>query len=62
MGSLWASFFRELATPFRIGEKVGSRVPKELVLGALGAPFGRVLDDILEDLGCDSNIPSLGMP
>ena len=62
MGSLWGSFLRELATPFRIGEKVGSGVPKELVLGAFGGPFGRVLDDISEDLGCDLNIPFLGMP
>ena len=40
MGSLWASFLRELATPFRLGEKVGSGVPKESVLGALGLHLG----------------------
>ena len=47
---------------FRIGSKVASGMPKESLLSDFGAPFGRVWDEISEDLGCDLNIPSLGMP
>ena len=46
---------------FWICSNVASGIPKESLLGALGAPFGRVWDDIWEDLDCDVNIPSLGM-
>ena len=47
---------------FRIASKVASGMPKESLLSAFWDPFGRVWDDISEDLGCDLNIPSLGMP
>ena len=62
MGSLGHFFLGGFCMIFRICSKVASGMPKESLLGAFWAPFGRAGDDIFEDLGCELNIPSLVTP
>ena len=61
MGSLGQPIYSPKGTCVRIGAKVGSRVLKESLLGAFWVPFGRILGDISEDLGCILNTPFLGI-
>jgi hypothetical protein len=66
LGSLLAPFgppfFGEFAGSFRVGVKVASGVPKEILLGGFGHHFGEILSDILEDLGHNLTTPFLAMP
>ena len=61
MGSLGQPIYSPKGTCVRIGAKVGSRVLKESLGGAFWVPFGRLLDDISDDLGCILNTPFLGI-
>ena len=61
MGSLGQPIYSPKSTCVRIGAKVGSRVLKESLLGAFWVPFGRILGDISDDLGCILNTPFLGI-
>ena len=61
MGSLGQPVYSPKSACVRIGAKVGSRVLKESLLGAFRVPFGRILGDISNDLGCILHTPFLGI-
>ena len=62
VGSLWASLFRGIRDFVQDRFKSHLRGAKRVTFRRFGAPFGRILDDLLEDLACHLNTTFLGVP